>query len=287
MLIWEKKIPSFLVKKDSIVKTTIFSGLFALAFINIYSPFRLEEFYHHPTEISVFIYSSLIILAGMAVIVLSRIIMYHFSKKRSLTYIQYSFWIFIEIVSMAAFYALFAKFYLNDIREFMELMVLTVKNTALILLLPYTVLWLYFSYSEKTKQLEEITQQTTPLPKEFADKMVPFYDDNGKLKISVLHDDILYLEASDNYVSIFYISNNKISKHMIRNTLKNLEKKLSQLNFIRCHRSYLVNLSKIKILKREKEGLYLELDSPDLNTLPVSKTYVNKVIETFSGANIA
>lgn len=50
--------------------------------------------------------------------------------------------------------------------------------------------------------------------------MIPFYDENGKLKLSIQLDDLLFLEASDNYVSINYIHNQKISKYMVRNTLK-------------------------------------------------------------------
>ncbi len=111
---------------------------------------------------------------------------------------------------------------------------------------------------------------------------VPFYDEKGKLKLSVINEDILYIEASDNYVSVYYLMNNKVSKYMIRNTLKQLEIKLSKIGFIRCHRSYLVNFNKVKVLKREKEGLFLVLNIEGELVLPVSKTYVSPIIESFS-----
>jgi hypothetical protein len=284
MLIWEKKIPIYLVQRDSIVKTTIFTGLFALAFINIYSPFGVDKWYHPTNKIELFFYSSLVILAGMFVIVLSRIIMYKFSKKFEINYGQYSIWILVEIISMAAVYSVFAKYILDDAREFMHIIKVTVKNTILVLLIPYIVLWLYFAYREKTKQLEEISHiggiKVNP------DIMVPFYDEKGKLKLSVVLDDILYIEASDNYVSVYYMLSNKISKYMVRNTLKNLDTKLKKVGFIRCHRSYLVNFNKVKVLKREKEGLYLVLNVDGEMILPVSKTYVSSIIESFSETSI-
>ncbi len=285
MFIWEKEIPQYLTKKGIIVRTTIFTGLFALAFINIYSPFNVERWVNQDdiqlNEIQLFLYSSLVILIGMAFIVISRIILFQLARrKKNINYGLYSFIIFMEIFSMAAVYALYVKYVFADHRSFYDVAVASLKNTALILLIPYTVLWLYFAYREKTKQLEELS--STPGAKVPADKMIPFYDENGKLKFSVLLDDLLYLEASDNYVSIHYISGNKIAKYMVRNTLKTLEKKLGSYDIVRCHRSFLVNFNKVRILKREKEGLFLELNAPDSFTLPVSKTYVSSIVESFS-----
>ena len=217
----------------------------------------------------------------MAVIVLSRILMYQYSKRRDITYFQYSVWILIEIISMSAVYSIFAKYALEDTRLFLDIAKVTFKNTVLVLLLPYIVLWLYFAYKEKTKQLEEIEQGVVPI-KTNPEMMIPFYDEKGKLKLSVINEDILYIEASDNYVSVYYLMNNKVSKYMIRNTLKNLELKLGKIGFIRCHRSYLVNFNKVKVLKREKEGLFLVLNVEDELVLPVSKTYVSAIIESFS-----
>jgi hypothetical protein len=283
MQIGEKNVPKYLFQKEAITRTTIFSGLFALAFINFYSPFGVEKWYQPQNKFEVFLYSSIVILTGMIVIVLNRIIMYQVSKIRSINYLQYSVWIFFEILILAAVYSVFAKFVLADKRVFYEIVEITLKNTVLVLLLPYTVLWLYFAYLEKTRQLEAISQAGTT--RFLADKMLPFYDDNGKLKISVVLDDILYLESSDNYVLIYYDSNNKVSKYLIRNTLKNLEAKLLSMGFIRCHRSYLVNFNKVKILKREKDGLFLELDTDPHLILPVSKTYVSSIIESFSNVS--
>lgn len=280
MQIGEKIVPKYLFQKEAITRTTIFTGLFALAFINFYSPFGVEKWYQPQNKFEVFFYSSVVILTGMLVIVLSRMVMYQVSKRYNLNYLQYSVWIFFEIVLMSAVYSVFAKFLLDDQRIFYQIVEITLKNTALVLLLPYTVLWLYFAYLEKTRELAKISQGG--VLKIQSDKMVPFYDEKGKLKISVIHDDILYLEASDNYVLIYYVSNNKISKYMVRNTLKNLEVRLLTMGFIRCHRSYLVNFSRVKILKREKDGLYLELNSEPHMVLPVSKTYVSSIIESFS-----
>ena len=279
MLIWETNIPDHLIKKRKIVQTIIFTSVFALAFINIYAPFGVDYWYN-VTKVQLFLYSSLVILTGILVVVISRIIMYYHSKRHKITYLQYSLWILAEILSMAAFYTIFIKFILHDTRIITDIFKISVKNTALVLLLPYTILWLYFSWNDKSQKLEQLTFKDSDTT--FSKRMIPFRDEKGTLRFSILLDDLLYLESSDNYVTVYYLDHTKVSKFMIRNSLKYYEESLGVTNLVRCHRSYIVNFDKVKIMRKEKEGLLLELDNPQQLSLPVSKTYVASIIEAFS-----
>ena len=51
---------------------------------------------------------------------------------------------------------------------------------------------------------------------------------------------------------------------------------------VRCHRSYIVNLDKVKVLRKTKDGIYLELDAMNTPDIPVSKTYYERVMNKFS-----
>jgi DNA-binding LytR/AlgR family response regulator len=102
------------------------------------------------------------------------------------------------------------------------------------------------------------------------------------LRFSVKMENLLYLEASDNYVSIYYLNKEKVSRFMLRNTLKTLEEDLKGTEMVRCHRSYMVNYEKVKIIRREKDGVRLELDLPSAIDLPVTKTYMENVMKAFS-----
>ncbi|MES2807084.1 MAG: response regulator transcription factor [Bacteroidota bacterium] len=62
----------------------------------------------------------------------------------------------------------------------------------------------------------------------------------GKM-IRLHHDDIFYIEACQNYVTIYL----EKSKYITYLTMKELEQKLSNTSFLRIHKSYLVNESKI------------------------------------------
>ncbi len=278
MLLWQIHIPAYLNKKRSIVFTIMFTSLFALAFINFYKPFNVTPLYHF-NELQLLLYSSMVILTGVLVVVISRIIMYQYVKGRNLNYIQYIIWVMGEIVSMAVFFTLFVKFALDDSREVIDVFWLSVRNTALIILLPYSVVWLYLSWRDKSERLEKLSSREEET---HSSKMIPFYDEKGTLRFSVVFDDLLYLEAADNYITIYYSDKQKTSKFMVRNTLKNIEIQLDNPALMRCHRSYLINFNKVKVIKREKEGIFLLLDAEEEIRLPVSKTYISSVIKSFS-----
>jgi DNA-binding LytR/AlgR family response regulator len=70
-----------------------------------------------------------------------------------------------------------------------------------------------------------------------------FVKNRGEL-IKISLDDILFLEAFDNYCNLYTYD----QKHLISHTLKSVEEKLPAQQFIRIHRSYIINITKIKSL---------------------------------------
>lgn len=281
MIDLQKPIPSYLNEKSNIVRLILFTSLFALVFINIYFPFGADRWFDL-TKFEFFFYSSLVILTGVLIVVISRIIMYHWGKKNIIYLWQYLAWIAGEILLMALFYALFEKFVLEDFRDFTYLVKLSARNTALVLLLPYSVMWLYFSWRDKKEQIERMSdiQSVSDNTRD----MIPFYDEKSILKFSVKKENLLFIESAENYVSICYINRGKITRYLIRDTLKRMEEKFSGTEIVRCHRSYMVNFEKVKVIRKEKDGLKLELeqDIPSVPDIPVSRTYVDNVMQTFS-----
>jgi hypothetical protein len=219
MIDFQKPIPSYLNDKDNIIRLILFTSLFALVFINIYAPFGADRWFNL-TKLQFLTFSSLVILAGVLIVVLSRIVMYHWGKIHIIYLWQYFTWIAVEIMLMALFYALFEKFILKDTRIFTYLVKLSARNTALVLLIPYSTMWLYFSWRDKKAQIDRMSEMQA-----FSDNtrdMIPFYDDKSVLKFSVKKENLLYLESAENYVSICYLNKGKISKYLLRDTLKKM-----------------------------------------------------------------
>jgi hypothetical protein len=173
------------------------------------------------TRLEFLTYSSLVILTGVLVVVISRIIMYLTGRKYIIKIWQYLAWIFAEIMLMSLFYALFGKFVLKDSRILTDLVKLSARNTALVLLLPYSIMWLYFSWRDKKEQIERMTDIQS-----FSGNvrdMIPFYDEKSVLRFSVKKENLLFIESAENYVSICYLNKEKISKYLLRETLKKIE----------------------------------------------------------------
>ena len=275
---FQNPVPSFLIELRYIVNLILFTALFALIFINIYSPFGADKWFNL-TRIQFLTFSSLVILTGVMVVVISRIIMYQLSKKYTINLTHFLLWITAEIFAMALFYSMFQKIFLNDTRELIVLVKMSARNTALVLLLPYSVAWLYLSWKEKKEQIElfsdtQRVQDTTP-------DMIPFYDEKSVLRFSVKRDRLLYLEASENYITIYYLNKGVISKYLLRATMKRMEENLTGTSILRCHRSYMVNFEKVKVIRKDKDGLKLQLDHPEIIDIPISKTYSDNVMQKF------
>ncbi|UXX79541.1 response regulator [Reichenbachiella carrageenanivorans] len=70
--------------------------------------------------------------------------------------------------------------------------------------------------------------------------------------IKVAYNDIYYASADSNYCTIF----TKEKKFVMRSTLKELETKLNDKRFFRCHKSHLVNLNHLSAVNTESIIIY-------------------------------
>jgi two-component system LytT family response regulator len=79
---------------------------------------------------------------------------------------------------------------------------------------------------------------------------------------------------SDNYYTLFFLNDGK--KILVSKTLKENEELLNEHNFIRPHKSHLVNIRYIKSFNRE-DGGYIMME--DGSKVPVSRRKKEKILE--------
>jgi hypothetical protein len=266
-------------ERANLTRLVIFTAMFALVFINIYKPFASRGWYK-VSDLAFFLFSSLIILTGMGVVMISRVLMYYQARRRGLTVGRYAAWIAAEIFFMALFFTLYTLAVNDGERDAWHTFRESVTNTALVLLLPYAILHLYFSRVEQARRLQRIEEEreeagTTP-------RGFSFRDEKGETRLSISRLGLLYIESSDNYAVIWYLNKGKVTRFLLRNTLKALEEQLVGTDVLRCHRSYLVNFEHVKVIRRGKEGVYLELGVENAPDIPVSRSYSEKVIRWFA-----
>ena len=274
---FEKKIPSCFYSKQNIIYLILSTAFFALVFINIYEPFNSSGWYK-VSEFMFFVYSSLIILTGVLVVVISRIILYYIGKKREITIGMYAVWILLEILFMSLFYTIYT-IKLNPERDYLAVFKESSINTTLVLLLPYFFIHFYFLYQENKKKLQQIEEEHSEshaLPKIYS-----FYDEKNELRLSVNRSNLLYIESADNYVYIWYLNKSNPTKFMLRNSMKAIEEQMAETGVLRCHRSYMANLEQVDVLRRQKDGIYMEFGIKNVPDIPISKKYSEKITQWF------
>lgn len=283
---FNSRVPLYLMTKVNTVKLIIFTALFSLVFINIYRPYDSTHWLNGMSDVKYFIMSSIVVLMGMAVVAISRVIMYRIygSKSKRMRLWKFLTWVSVEIISMSLTFTLLGIVMMNDNLDIVERFKISFWNTALVLLLPYSVLWLYFSWDDKNRRLLRMSSDDPHGEnKAVGDRLVMtnFFDSKGEIKFSVKLKDLIYIKGADNYITVYYQDGAKMSSVLIRNTMKQTEADLKPQGIIRCHKSYMVNRHHIKTLERKGDGFLVKLDAPMPLSVPITKSYVKDVYELF------
>jgi len=144
------------------------------------------------------------------------------------------------------------------------------------------VIVLYREISDMKVQISRLMEENPSGEVKEQVEMYNFYDEKGDLKLSVRPQMLYYLEGADNYVQIHYLNAGRVEKMLIRNTLKNIEWRFRDKDLIRCHRSYIVNMKMVKLLKRVDGEAYLDFGDNKIDNIPVSKGYGDAIIQSFT-----
>ena len=293
-------------RKRNIATFLVFVYAFAIGFIFLVNPFNVKSWLDWKDTDDYVLTVLSVVGIGFLVLLASRSLMYILRNKVVLNFKGFLVWIACELAVLSALYTYFAHEYdPNYIGQgYFDIFPRIFMYVALLLLIPYIISWMYVALKVKRDIEDDAVTKTksteaddtkTDMAKSISEtelllkeqeqprhNIVNFYDDKGQLKLSVDIDNLLYIESADNYVNIYYSNKGKFSRFMLRATLKSIEDTFADCDLVRCHRSYVVNFKKVKILRKEKMGLFLDLDFDNSPEIPVSKTYAESVISLFS-----
>ena len=195
-------------------------------------------------------------------------------------------WLLVEFGFLVMIISLLAWFInvRGDV-SFLEVLERVAISAVALLAIPLVIAVLIFLLQEKRQEIATLTNQlkTAPVPAidDKTDNVIQFYDKGGHLVFVTKHSNVLYIESADNYTVIHYISGDKEDTLILHNSMKNMAETLASEGMVRCHRGYLVNLINVKYLRKEKDGLVLEMAHCD-RLIPISKTYADNVVKQFA-----
>lgn len=278
------KIPDSYFKGNILACYILLIPMYAFFFLIGAKPFHLDTFMD-VTQGQLAFRAAIMVSIEIVVVLISRLSMLLARSKHQLSYTGFVIWELIEGVAITMFCALFV--WLIDKRSmiYVDLLPKMFLITCSILLFPYVI----------TALISELKDRDTRLAKDIVtiekyasgqigreDSTLPFTDEKKTLKLAVTANAILYVEAADNYVNICYLNNDKLIHFPLRNSMRSIEQICESNNIVRCHRSYYVNLRKVRAIQKGPDGLFAELTYAAAPHIPVSTTYSETVTGKFS-----
>ena len=281
------QVPECLTDPFSQTQNVVISVLFALVFLTAYTPFSDTSWFQLGTN-SRFIGTVGFVGVGTFFLACSRLLMTFCVKRlRHFAMWAYLLWLFLEIMLIAAFHTYLSYFQVRATSYSLGFIFgKSLLITFIALAVPYTIVDLMILLKDSRRKLTLTKSDTVASDDEVLPEhteIINLMDNNGNLKLSVKLDNLFYIKAEDNYINVFYQRKGVISTYMLRCKMKTIEDNcLDSSSLMRCHRSYIVNIDKVSVLHNEADGFILDFEKEGLDSIPVSKTYSQKVLEAFN-----
>lgn len=285
------KVPDYLLGKSQLVATVLAAALFSLVFLVICIPFSDNAWFRLGTN-EAFGYTVVFFMIALGVVVCSKTVLYRSRYSLNLTFLNYVGWNIGEILIICLLYTFFTiegdLYGIINIENqgFVKIFFGALVYIITSLGVPYVVAGQYFAINDKNNtirlmNMSNVVGDISVTPQE--EKRITLFDNNGVLKFSINSSNLYFIESDDNYIQVWYRDKSgEFKQYMLRCKLKTIEESFTDSDLVRCHRKYIVNISRISTLSAEKDGYYIDVDIPSAGRIPVSKTYEETVLSRFN-----
>lgn len=301
------EIPKFLVSRRYISMEISFTVIFSILFMLIYKPFSIAVWFSTDDTLR-FGFTIIFYMAAIVILILSRSLMNIIQDRLKITSLTYVWWLMAENLLISLLYTIItiSLFPMEGVAT-PTIAIKALMCVTLILIIPNGIIFFYAAFRAKCEELEATQYQLQRLGEEYrllesskeheiravvnssnivnnskGPTMISLYDNNNILRLTINVDSLYYLESEDNYIKVHYKHNDKITSYMLRCRTRSVEKSLEGTCMVRCHRSYIVNINKIRFLEEERRLHYLALDDDSIRRIPVSKSYYNTLVAIIS-----
>lgn len=285
-------LPSYLLGTHHLRWTVAFTVVFALVVILISLPFSRNPWLQLPFGLLLPHFVGMVILSILIVMASRAVLSYCSRNSVRISVVGFVLWCFVEILVISLIYTVFTVSAVNlgfigtGGWSSLKIFLAAFWFLTICLGLPNLIASMFLAIEDKgnTIRLMNYSSVVSDAPeKPYDEKRITLFDNNGMLKFSIDSDNLYFIESDDNYIKIWYSDNSgSMKQYMLRCRLKTVEDSFVGSELVRCHRKYIVNITKIKILKAEKEGYKIQLKTDNVGTIPISKTYEENVLSRFN-----
>ena len=158
-------------------------------------------------------------------------------------------------------------------------------NTLLAGFVPIVIRTILVRNWRLKKELQEASRLTEYLAKRKVvndEKILSLGQAPDLLEVS--NHAIQYIEAAQNYVIVIWLENEIPKKKILRASMKEVHRQANDPLIVFCHRSYVINLRKVKKIVSHGGSHSLVLDDPGSVAVPLSNTYRKDISERLRDA---
>jgi len=283
-------LPDYFREKYQLIGTVTFTAFFSLVFMLVSVPFSHNAWFELGAT-QAFAFTAVFFVISLLIIIVSKRVMYATRALFKMTYLQYVLWNLAEVILICILYT--ALSVQGDVLGIIDLKgrpVFSLFYNALVyafvsLCIPYVISGMFFALVDKNKtiRLMNTNDVVSDEPSTMKDaRKITLYDNSGVMKLSVSLSHLYYIESDDNYIIVWYSDScGQMKKYMLRCRLKTVEESFRGSSLVRCHRKYIVNMDKVKVLRKERDGYELDLDNDTIPPISITKTYADNVLSRF------
>ncbi|MBL4709839.1 MAG: LytTR family transcriptional regulator DNA-binding domain-containing protein [Flavobacteriales bacterium] len=265
-------------KKRAVITAVAF-GSFVFLFLHFFQPFGLGNYISDKKTLQLFGYGLVTSFCLLSNHLLFSTIFSKWFNKQTWTVIKniaYTTWVFFTIGSGNLIYSVSQHFIPFSIDGFLFYQGMTI----LVGIIPviFSTLLVYHRRLESMIKQAESLNATLFHQQKVSHSELNIPSQNKSENVTVETTKLLTAKAVENYVELYSIKESELKKEIVRNTLKNIEETFSStLHIQKCHRSYLVNLQKVKHFSGNAQGLTLNFGNEIDLSVPVSRAYVKEI----------
>jgi len=139
-------------------------------------------------------------------------------------------------------------------------------------------LWLYLRSKYGAIEVPLYDKENTK-----RNKTITIIGNNKSETLTIFDADFIFAKAQQNYVDVFYKTENGIQQQTFRNTLSNIMKQLPKAWQV--HRSYLVNLDYLESIEGNTRKRFIRISTTE-ETIPISQVYYEALKKRLSNSSL-
>lgn len=281
------RLPDYFRQKYQLIATVTFTAFFSLVFMLISIPFSHNVWFELGAS-EAFLFTAAFYVIGLFIIILSKRMMYA-TRNIPMNYLTYVLWNIAEVFVICLLYTLFSIkgdslgiIHMDD-NSPVDIFLNASVYCFVSLIIPDIIAGMYFAIIDKnnTIRLMNFSNVVSDEPVNTGkEQKITLFDSSGVLKLALSLSNLYYIESDDNYIKVWYVdSKGVLQKYILRCRLKTVEESFKGSSLVRCHRKYIVNMDKVKVIRKEMNGYELDLDNDAIPPIAITKTYAGNVLD--------